>query len=169
MTCWSFKKILIPIILKIYICHRKLYILKIINYILNYIYFRLLCSWDENEVVDWRNVISSTMHFSKNAQILSPLTKVRTQEITSLLDRNNRRARGQSFCDDLVLEIQRAGACRHSQKARSTSSSPFTCRPYANFRIRDRTRPTANRIQIQISRREGKFAPVTGLTFPRRS
>lgn len=111
-----------------------------------------------------------TRSFRKNAQILSPIDKGANAEVTSPLDWNNRHTRGQSFCiGDLVLEIQRAGACRHSQKARCTSSSPFTCRPYANFRIRDRTRPTANRIQIQISRWEGRFAPVTGLTFPRHS
>lgn len=38
-----------------------------------------------------RNVISSNMHLSKNAQILSPVDKGANAEITSPLDRNNRR------------------------------------------------------------------------------
>jgi len=54
---------------------------------------------------------------------------------------------------DLVLEIQRAVVVVH--KDRATSSSPFTCWRYANSGIRDRTRPTAIGIQIQIPRCEG--------------
>lgn len=54
-------------------------------------------------------------------------------------------------------------------KGHSASSSPFTCWPYANSRIRDRTRPTAIGIQIQISHCARVPAPVTGFTFSRRS
>lgn len=41
----------------------------------------------------------------------------------------------------------------------------FTCWPYANSRIRDRTRPTAIGIQIQISHCEGYPRPLQVLPF----
>lgn len=89
---------------------------------INYKHFTYLFSVSEHEMCKMKLLIiefrdfAKPAAFEKKAQILSPVDKGANAEVTSKHDWNNRRARGQSFCD-------RRSSRRDSARP---SISPFT-------------------------------------------